>query len=271
MPAVDVPLSGGMSTVDYAVTGSGPGLLLIHGTAITRAVWAPVVERVRERFTVVTPDLSGSGRTTDHGGPVTVADLAAQALAAATHAGLSEFHVAGHSLGAVAAAHLAGTSPERVRSAVLHAAWVRTDTRQDAEFRFWLDLLAHGPAAFARVLPLMTLGPAYWRTATPEGNEALIAGLAELIQPGAARHVETDRTVDLTPLLGAITAPTLVVACAHDRLIDAAQQRELLARLPAATYAELGTGHGGFGEDPDAFTGLLLDFLATRLSPAGSG
>jgi hypothetical protein len=29
----------------------------------------------------------------------------------------------------------------------------------DAEFRYWLDLLEHGTETFARMLPLMALGP----------------------------------------------------------------------------------------------------------------
>ncbi|WP_353074163.1 alpha/beta fold hydrolase [Amycolatopsis carbonis] len=108
------------------------------------------MELARESFTVVAPDFSGSGSTVDHGGPVSIADLAAEALAAADDAGLTTFHVAGHSLGAVVAAHLAGTHPARVRSAVLHAAWPKTDPRQDAEFRYWLALLDHGTDVFAR-------------------------------------------------------------------------------------------------------------------------
>lgn len=261
MPTVPVTLAHGESVVHYDIGGSGPGLLLLHGTAASREAWEPVLAPLREHFTVLTPDFSGAGLTTDHGGPVTVADLAAQAVAVVTDAGLDAVHLAGHSLGAVVAAHLAATAPRRVRSAVLLAAWVRTDARQEAEFRFWLDLLSRGPDAFARLLPLMAFGPGYWRGATSSSNEELVRELTGIIQPGAARHIETDIEVDLRPLLGAITAPVLVVGCAHDRLIDAAQQRELVSRIPGARYAELDTGHAGPAEDPAGFVERVLGFV----------
>lgn len=264
MPTIPVTLAHGESVVHYDVGGSGPGLLLLHGTAASRESWEPVLKPLREHFTVLTPDFSGAGLTTDHGGPVTVDDLAAQALAVIADAGLGAVHLAGHSLGAVVAAHVAGTAPQRVRSAVLVAAWVRTDARQEAEFRFWLDLLSRGPDAFARLLPLMAFGPGYWRGATSSSNEELVRELAGIIQPGAARHVETDIEVDLRPVLGAITAPVLVVGCAYDRLIDAAQQRELVARITGALYAELDTGHAGPAEDPEGFAECVLGFVGAK-------
>jgi pimeloyl-ACP methyl ester carboxylesterase len=112
-----------------------------------------LAEAVRDRFTVLMPDFSGSGLTTDHGGPLTVGDLADEAAAAAADAGLTSYHVVGHSLGSAVATHLAATRPERVESLFLHAGWVRTDAHMDAEFRFWLELLALDKALFARALP----------------------------------------------------------------------------------------------------------------------
>jgi pimeloyl-ACP methyl ester carboxylesterase len=262
MPTVPVTLDGGEAVVHYDRTGAGPALLLLHGTAASREQWGPLTALARERFTVLAPDFSGSGRTTDHGGPVDITDLAAEALAVLDHAGAAEAHVAGHSLGGVVAAHLAGTHPDRVRSAVLHAAWPVTDVRQDAEFRYWLDLLEQSEAAFARMLPLMAFGPRYWDQATAEGNEQLVKTLTEMIEPGAARQIETDRGVDLRPVLGAITAPVLVLGSAHDRLITPAQQRELVAAIPAARAAWIDAGHGAPGELPDEFARLVLDFVS---------
>jgi pimeloyl-ACP methyl ester carboxylesterase len=263
MPKVAVRISGGDANVHYDVSGSGPGLVLVHGTASTREQWLPLIEAVRDRFTVVAPDYSGSGLTTDHGGPLTVGDLAAEVLAAADHAGLDTFHLVGHSLGSVVATQLAGTRPTRIRSLFLHAGWGKTDLKMDAEFRYWLDLLEHGPEMFARMLPLMALGPNYWAGATAETNETLVAELAGVIAPGADRQTEVDRTVDLTGMLGGITAPTLVLASAHDRLIDVAQQRALVAGIEHARYAEIDAGHGAPGEDPAGFVEAVVSFLAT--------
>ena len=177
-------------------------------------------------------------------------------------AGVESAHVVGHSLGGVVAAHLAGTRPDRVRSAVLHAAWPATDVRQDAEFRYWLDLLETG--TFARMLPLMAFGPRYWEQATAESNEQLVKTLETVIQAGADRQIEADRAVDLRSVLGRITAPVLVLGSAHDRIVTADQQRELVAAIPDARAAEIDAGHGAPAELPDEFARLVLDFVAEQ-------
>jgi len=265
VPSTTLTISGGPATVAYDRTGTGPGLVLVHGTAATRQQWSPLTTAVAYRFTVVAPDLSGSGDTVDHGGPLTLADLAHEVLAAADDAGLDAFHLVGHSLGAAVAAHLAATRPDRVRSLALHAGWVRTDTRFTAELTLWLRMLStdaeQGTAHFAEMLPLMAFGPRYWAATTAEANAALVAELAKFVPPGAARQVEVDLTVDLRGLLGRITAPTLVLASAHDRIIGPDQQQALLAGIPDARYAELDAGHGAPAEDPDGFVRAVVAFL----------
>ncbi|MGW3959436.1 alpha/beta fold hydrolase [Amycolatopsis sp. NPDC005003] len=247
------------AVVHYDRTGDGPALLLLHGTAASREQWAPLTARAHG-FTVLAPDFPGSGLTTDDGGPITVETLAAQAEAVLDHAGCETVHVVGHSLGGVVAAHLAGTRPGRVRTAVLHAAWPVTDVRQDAEFRYWLDLLETG--TFTRMLPLMAFGPRYWEQATAESNEQLVKSLETVIQPGADRQIEADRAVDLRPVLPAITAPVLVLGSAHDRIVTAGQQRALVAAIPDARAAEIDAGHGAPAELPDEFARLVLDFVS---------
>ncbi|GAA3055388.1 hypothetical protein GCM10020000_42080 [Streptomyces olivoverticillatus] len=121
--------------------GEGPGLLLVHGTGATGEInWRPLIDAVRDRYTVVAPDLSGSGATTDAGGPLTVEMLAEQAEAAAAHAGLTTYAVVGHSLGAAVAAAVAGRRPEAVTSLVLHAGLVKTDP----QMAFMADLWGGG-------------------------------------------------------------------------------------------------------------------------------
>ncbi|WP_284742071.1 alpha/beta fold hydrolase [Amycolatopsis sp. RTGN1] len=247
------------AVVHYDRTGDGPALLLLHGTAASREQWAPLTANA-EGYTVLAPDFPGSGLTTDPGGPITIEALAAQAAAVLDHAGAGAAHVVGHSLGAVVAAHLAGTRPDRVRKAVLHAAWPVTDTRQDAEFRYWLDLLETG--TFARMLPLMAFGPRYWEQATAESNEQLVKTLEAMVEAGTDRQVEADRAVDLRAVLPKITASVLVLGSAHDRLITAEQQRELVAVIPDARAAEIDAGHGAPAELPDEFARIVLEFLS---------
>ena len=239
--------------------------MLVHGTAAGRDQWAALTAEIADRYTVLALDYSGSGDTVDHGGPLTVADLAEEVRAVAEHAELDRFHLVGHSLGAVIAAHLAATHPERIRSLLMHAGWVRTDIRMDAEFRYWIELLhtdaEHGSNLFAQMLPLMAFGPRYWERTTRDDNAALVKQLTDSIAVGAARQTEVDRNVDLGGLLARITAPTLILASAHDRIIPSEQQQQLLDAIPDSRYAEIDAGHGAPGEAPEAFHAKIIGFL----------
>ena len=163
------------TVVHYDRTGDGPALLLLHGTAASREQWGPLTAKARD-YTVLAPDFPGSGLTTDDGGPITIEDLAAQAETVLDHAGVDAACVVGHSLGGVVAAHLAGTRPDRVRKAVLHAAWPVTDITAGRRVPL-LARPARNAATFARMLPLMAFGPRYWEQATAESNEQLVKTL----------------------------------------------------------------------------------------------
>lgn len=43
--------------------GSGPPVLLLHGSASSAAMWAPVIHALKPRFRLIAPDLIGYGRT----------------------------------------------------------------------------------------------------------------------------------------------------------------------------------------------------------------
>src|ERR1700733_6857840 len=48
-------------TINYARGGAGPALVLLHGYPQTWYMWRKVMPALAERFTVIPPDLRGSG------------------------------------------------------------------------------------------------------------------------------------------------------------------------------------------------------------------
>ena len=52
----------------YEVTGAGPRLVLTHGSWTDGSGWAPSVQRLAERFEVVTWDRRGHSRSQDGDG-----------------------------------------------------------------------------------------------------------------------------------------------------------------------------------------------------------
>lgn len=86
--------------VFYRVAGSGPFLLLVHGYPFNSWDWAPLWDRLTERYTVIAPDMLGMGFSAK---PV-VADYSVPAHAdmheaLLAHVGVTECHVVAHDLG----------------------------------------------------------------------------------------------------------------------------------------------------------------------------
>ncbi|MCP2168068.1 alpha/beta fold hydrolase [Goodfellowiella coeruleoviolacea] len=257
-----VPVSGGTSDVAYDLTGSGPGLVLVHGTGATKEGWAGLTASASERYTVVAPNLSGSGATTDPGGPLRLPDLVAQVLGAAEHAGLDRFHLVGQSMGAVVAAAVAAAAPGRVTALGLVSGWVTTDARMAFQFDHWARLLAAGKHAWAGEVVLSGMSPAFVAGQRPAEVVALADGLAAMIPDGTARQCEFDRTVDIAALLPDITAPTLVVAAGQDQMVPPHHQRAMAEAISGARYVAVDAGHALPFERPELFAALVLDFLA---------
>ncbi|MFG1707492.1 alpha/beta fold hydrolase [Nonomuraea sp. M3C6] len=240
-------------TVHYRREGSGPGLVMVHGTggdAVTN--YAHLVPGLADIRTVITPDYAGSGQSADPGGDLTLDLLAGQV--AATFEGPSD--LVGFSLGAAVAAAVAAERSELVRRLVLIAGWTHlADSRLELGLRTWARLAATDPASFAAYGPLVGFSPGF---VSSVGVEALLAG-----EPphGTLRQIELDLRIDLRDLLPKITAPTLVVGNSQDHLIPVRHARALHAALPGSEYAELDSGHVVLHERPAEVTALIRDFI----------
>ncbi len=256
MPHVSV----GTTEVSYGVTGSGPGLVLVHGTGSSAAgTWGHLLRHFTEEWTVVTPDLPGSGDTVDAGGPLLLDDLSAQVAGAADAAGLDRYAVVGFSLGAAVAAALAAANPDRVRALVLVAGTDSgTGTRSGLQFELWRDLHQSDPGLFAR-LWMLTGFSATFLDAIPAADIGRAATFP--IAAGLERHCDLNTRIDLTGVAPAIRAPTLVLGCTHDWIVPIDRARALAALIDGATFDELESGHLAVLEAPGALAARARAFL----------
>lgn len=256
MHTANVAVTGGMSTVEYLITGSGPGLVLVHGTAGTPSSWQPVTDALSNRYTILAPTLSGSGGTTDPGGDLTVDDLAAQIVACADAAGLDTFHLAGHSLGAVVATAVAARVPDRVEGLFVHAGWMAADRRTAFQFDLLARLLRTDPELAWRYILLHISTPSAKESAD---LDALVHGNMPI---SAVRHFVFNARVDITDRVAAVAAPTQVITGRHDQIVPVRLQQELAEAIPHAKQTILPTAHALPFDQPDLFIRLLIDFLA---------
>ncbi len=259
MPSVAV----GEVTVAYGVEGEGDPLILVHGTTASRSTWMQLSPLLTSRFTVITPELPGSGETVDPGGPLEVLDLATQVLAVADALGHDRFHLGGWSLGAVVAATTASVAPMRVRSLTLIAGWATTDARMRFTFDLWSRLIQTDPELFARYAYADGLTAASFE-AIGDGIEALVPVTAATIAPGSLRQIELDGRIDIADRLEAITCPTLVIGGIEDRWVDIVHSRHLAAAIRDARLVELPCGHLLPMEQAPALAELITGHAAGR-------
>ena len=97
----------------YRTEGNGPHLLLIHGYPFNTWDWAPLWDRLTERFTVVAPDMLGMGFSDK---PVayeyTVHDHADMHEALLAHLAVESAHILAHDIGDSVAQELLASRPD---------------------------------------------------------------------------------------------------------------------------------------------------------------
>jgi pimeloyl-ACP methyl ester carboxylesterase len=254
--------------VHYTRHGCGTPLVFVHGTAADSGQWTEAVSALAGRHTVICPDLSGSGRTTDAGGALTVDALAAQVIAVIAAAGAGGAYVVGHSMGAVVAAAVAARRPDLVAGAVLHAGWVRSDARLRALFGVWSALLRSDRHRFAELILVTALSPAALSALDDAAFAAAAADLTARLAPGTDRHVEFDARIDIRADLARLRVPVLLIASDQDQIITPDHHDALVAALPRARQARVRAGHGAPAEAMPELLEHIVAFTAAAAAAA---
>ncbi len=226
--------------------GSGEPLLLLHGGFCSLEPMRELGDLLARHVRVLAAERPGHGRTPDHDGPFTYAQLVAVTLAYLDALGVGSAHVVGHSDGGIIGLLLARDHPERVRSLVAISANVHPDA--------WV------PDSYPHV------------TMTDEAHAAVDAEYARL-SPDGADHaaVVLGKLMTLWRAdpgispgqLAALTVPTLVMAGEHDTV--ARDHTESIAdAVPGAGLMIVpGTTHMLVRERPDLVAGAVLAHLRT--------
>ncbi|MCW2631466.1 MAG: alpha/beta hydrolase fold protein [Pseudonocardia sp.] len=257
----------------YEVTGDGAPTLLISGFAADATFWAGMVPQLAERHRVVTFDPRGSGRSSAPDHPYDLDKLGEDALAVLAAAGITRAHIVGHSLGAGVAQWLACHRPELVSTLVLASA----ATRLRAHGRLALTAAGHfydtDPAPIQRLAE--SLYPWMFSQAFLEDADNLGLLLRASLQhpfpqsrAGYLGQLAALLSMDTTPWLPRITAPTLVLIAQHDLLLPMEDTVSLALTIPGAQAVSIpGAGHCTPIERPELCSALTLGHLAAASEP----
>ena len=84
------------------------------------------------------------------------------------------------------------------------------------------------------------------------------------------KQVELAQCADISGMLSAITAPTLVIGLTRDQVIAVEQVRLLSEAITGSQYAELDSGHLVVFEKPKELVKTCQDFLFQEQVSEGS-
>lgn len=252
--------------VGYELAGDGGApVLLLHGTTMSHtafdSVRAAMPADVLYRYVMM--DLPGSGESSLPDGPLAVENIAAQAHTLMGELGHERYHVVGFSIGAVVAAAIAARQPRAVRSVTMLAGWIAADARMKATFELWRRLIATDPELFTRYAFVDGFTAVAHEFMAPM-LEVAITMSATTLAPGSAAHIELDVAVDISELVGQITAPTLVIGGAEDRWVDISHSHALRRAIAGSRVEVLPAGHMMMAEQPAQVAALLHPHLAAN-------
>ncbi len=235
-----------------------PVLVLAGSLGSTLEMWRPQVAPLTGRFRLIRIDHRGHGGSPVPPGPYRVADLAGDVLALLDDLGLDRVAWCGLSLGGVVGQYLASEAPERIGRLTLCCTSAHWPDPSVWEQRIAaVESGGTGPIAAAVVERWFT---PEWAAAHPDVVADAVAQVAGTPDAGYAACCDALRVWDHRPRLGAITAPTLVIAGSADPATPVEPHARTLAEgIPGARLGVLDAAHLATIERADQATALIAD------------
>ena len=245
------------------VAGSGPVVLLLHGTGAATHSWRDVLPVLAGRFTVVAPDLPGHGFTSALTSP-TLPAMAAAVAALTAALGVDPALVVGHSAGAALALKLSLAAPVPV--VAFNGALLPFPGMAAAIFPTLARLLFVNP-----VVPALFA----WQARSPGAVERLLGSTGSTLDARGtelyarlfrrADHVAGALAMmanwDLAALAAdypKLTSPLRLVVGERDTTVPPQVSRDVAGRVPGAEVVALpALGHLAHEEDPAGAVRLI--------------
>lgn len=247
--------------VNYIEQGDGPLLLCLHGIGSSSRSFAAQLDELSAGHKVVAWDAPGYAKSPDPDGPPGPSGYAR--AAAELIEGLGDrAHLLGASWGGVIACQVALERPQLLRSLILVGASRGSgrDTQAATAMRQRGARLAEqGPEAFARERAPRLLSPGAEQALIEEAAQIM----AEAIRlPGYEYAAAAMADTDLSPRLGEITTPTLVLCGDEDTVTGPTESQALASGIRDAVYVSVhGAGHLANQQRPEAVNAWVASFL----------
>jgi pimeloyl-ACP methyl ester carboxylesterase len=209
--------------------GTTPLIVFHHGIGATAEIWAEWLPALLDRYRVARFDMLGFGRSgvPGPGFPWSLEGLVADVLAVARAAGGERFHFVGESVGGTVGLLLASRRPEALLSlTVANASHRGGSIRRAREWREFIG--ASGMGQWAEMMTPLRLE----RDRVPEAQYRWFERTQAEASPDSVLDL-ADVLIgsDLSPELGRIRVPTLLLAPGRSPFVPAAVMEEMHAGI----------------------------------------
>jgi 3-oxoadipate enol-lactonase/4-carboxymuconolactone decarboxylase len=254
--------TGPAAELHYLLEGpeDAPVVVMANSLGTTLRMWDEQASALNHSFRLLRYDHRGHGGSPIPPGPYTVEDLGRDVLALLEQLGIERVSFCGLSLGGMVGMWVASEVPERIDRLVLCCTAARfAPDVYDSRAR---TVREHGVAEIADDVLGRWFTPAF-RASQHDVVEWARRMLLDTPAEGYAGCCEAVRDADLRSRLGAISAPTLVVAGADDPASPPEQAELICDSIPHARLVVIEqAAHLANVEQPKALTSALLDHLA---------
>ncbi len=254
-------------SIYYETAGEGHPFVFIHANPFDHNMWLYQTARFSEYFRTIAMDLRGYGRSDKPECACSFAEVAEDVLGVCRVEGVTRAILAGASIGAKLAFHLALDRPAMFDALILVGGSAGRGRSYDSRIAGYRR---RGAAGYRREHMEALVAPGF--AATPRGRYLLDSFLDRtpmLSGEAIARMFEAFDGVDLLSRVSALDIPVLIVNGEHDMSLPGA--RETAALLPDVVHRVIpDTGHLCCLEDPAAFDAMVVEFLRSRGLMPGS-
>jgi pimeloyl-ACP methyl ester carboxylesterase len=251
----------------YRVRGEGKPVMLVHGFGEDHRVWDLQSAHLEQRFTLILPDLPGSGTSELNG------DVSMENMAAALHAILQEEKIdsvvmLGHSMGGYVTLAFAEKYPDMLSAfGLVHStSYADTEEKKQTRRKGIEFIKTHGVREFFKATT-----PNLFSSHTKEHNPGLADALINQykdMDPSAlvAYYEAMMQRPDRQEVLKTFTRPILFLAGEEDSAIPYEQVKQQ-SGLPLLSYLHVLhlSGHMGMWEEPTESGFILEEFVKNNV------
>ena len=218
-----------------SLTGAAGAPVLVLGNSLgtTSELWRPQLAALEARFRLLRYEHRGHGGSPAPPGPYSIADLGTDVLGLLDHYEIETARYCGVSLGGMVGMWLAANAPARIGALALCCTSARLSPAQ-----MWTDRAALVRSAGTGSIARQVVGR-WFTPAFADRHPAAVAGCVTTLEEqvaaeGYAGCCEAIAAMDLRPLLGSVTARTLVIAGADDPATPPRHGALIAAAIPGA-------------------------------------